>query len=62
MFREPWTRRPSIRSAGTVIPEKPTARTTIGWNPGTTFTTLCSMPLRSSISRAACEGWESEIE
>ena len=56
------TRRPSIFSTGTVLPRKPASRTSTGWRPAGNIVTRCSIPLCSSISRAACPGCESLIE
>jgi hypothetical protein len=55
------TRRPSIRSAGTVQRGKPAARTTGACRPGRMFQAWCSTPVCSSISRAATTGCECAI-
>ena len=60
--RDVSTRRPSIFSTGTVLPRKPASRTSTGWRPAGNMVTRWSIPLRSSISRAACPGCESLIE
>jgi hypothetical protein len=53
---------PSSLSAGTVPPEKPASRRWIRWFSGTTSTSSYSMPFRSSILRATCEGCEIDIQ
>ena len=54
--REPWTRRPSSLSAGTVPPRKPTSRRCTRCVPGSTVASSYSMPLSSSIRRTAWAG------
>ena len=59
--RDVSTRRPSIFNTGTVLPRKPASRTSTGWRPAGNIVTRWSIPLCSSMSRAACPGCESLI-
>jgi hypothetical protein len=60
---EPCTRTPSSSlSAGTVPPRNPASLRWTRWLSGRTVTIVYSTPFRSSILRAACEGWEIDIQ
>jgi hypothetical protein len=58
ILREPWIRSPSIFSAGTVIPGKPSARSAPLEITGIRSTRRYSIPFASSISRAVRDGCE----